>query len=69
MPRSYHRPPIVQTDSFIDSTNVRLTKLEQAEATREGERGLLVAMLKSPLVGWIVAAALFFVAWIKGARP
>jgi hypothetical protein len=44
----------------------RVSILELAKQREEGAKGLAVWFLQSPLIGWIAAAALFFVGWWKG---
>lgn len=43
-------------DVQIEAMNARLAAVETAQARQAGERGLLVAFLKSPVVGWLVGA-------------
>lgn len=49
----------------IKAMDDRLVLLEQAKLREAGARHLAVWFLQSPLVGWIVAAILFAVAWWK----
>ena len=67
----------VQTAAMIDALEakigIRLDKMEQridaleaAQQQTMGAKNILIWMLQSPVIGWIVAAALFFAAlWAK----
>ena len=46
----------------------RIQALEVAHQQTAGAKNLVVWILQSPLIGWIAAAALFFAAWMKGAK-
>lgn len=49
-----------------DDHEGRLKTLESGANRRDGAENLLVTFLKSPLIGWMVASALFVIAWMKG---
>lgn len=46
------------TQQMVQALGVRLTKLEASDQRREGAVGIVQIILKSPLVGWIVGAAI-----------
>lgn len=44
-------------DNFKAATDARLTALEQAQQKEAGARGMVKAILNSPVVAWLFAAA------------
>lgn len=44
-------------DNFKAATDARLTALEQAQQKEAGARGVVKAVLASPLIAWLFAAA------------
>lgn len=50
----------------LDAMDGRIAALEEAAARTRGAKGLATWFLQSPLIGWLVAAALFAAAWWKG---
>lgn len=56
-------------DSHIRTTEARLTALEQARARQMGERGVMMAILKSPVVGWLVAFGGALWLLLNGKQP
>lgn len=57
---------IAEIKKAVGSIDRRLTHLEADKSRREGERGVLNTMMKSPLLAWIFAAAVIAWTWIKG---
>lgn len=54
----------------LDAMDKRLTDLEATNAKEAGARGVVGWIIQSPVIGWLVAAALFVAAWWKGdGRP
>lgn len=53
----------------FEAVERRVTMLEDSAAQQKGARNLAAWFLQSPLVGWLVAAALFVVAlWNKAVK-
>jgi hypothetical protein len=52
----------------LDAMDGRIAKLEAESNRDQGAKGLIAWFLQSPLIGWVVAAIMFFVAWAKGAH-
>jgi predicted RNase H-like nuclease (RuvC/YqgF family) len=50
----------------IKAMDDRLAALEKIRDQQAGAKNLAVAILQSPLVGWLFAAAVTFAAWWKG---
>lgn len=50
----------------IDATNARVKILEDRSAQETGAKNLVVWVFQSPLVGWVVAAVMFFMTWWRG---
>ena len=51
-----------------DDHEMRLKHLERTDVRDEGARGVILWLLQSPVIGWLVAAALFVAAWWKGQK-
>lgn len=49
---------IDDTNNQIRAMGVRVAALEADKARKEGATGVLVALLKSPTLGWLVGAAI-----------
>lgn len=49
----------------IEAISARVTKLEDASSREAGAKSVAVWFLQSPLVGWLAASAIAFVAWWK----
>jgi hypothetical protein len=49
----------------IAEIKAKVEKLESINLQQTGARNLTVLLLKSPIIGWLVAAALFVAAWWK----
>jgi hypothetical protein len=49
----------------IAEIKAKVEKLETANLQHTGAKNLVVWFLQSPLIGWLVAAALFVAAWWK----
>jgi septal ring factor EnvC (AmiA/AmiB activator) len=52
----------------LDAMDRRIASLEAVNNQNAGAKNLAVLILKSPLVGWIAAAALALAIWWKGAK-
>lgn len=52
----------------IKAMEDRVVILELAAQREQGARSLATWLLQSPLIGWLVAAALFVAAWWRGDR-
>jgi hypothetical protein len=52
----------------IEAMELRVAALETLAAQEKGARGIIVWLLQSPVIGWLVAAAIFAAAWFKGAQ-
>lgn len=59
---------VERIEARMQTIDDRVSMLETKRQREEGARGLAVWFLQSPLVGWIAAALLAFVAWWKGIR-
>lgn len=46
------------TSAKVDGLAVRVAALEGAENRREGANGLVHTIMKSPVIGWMVGAAI-----------
>lgn len=54
------------TSAKVDGLAVRVAALEGAENRREGAQGVLHTVMKSPLMGWMVGAAISVWAVLTG---
>lgn len=52
----------------LEAINARVTKLENSAAKQAGAKNLAVWILQSPLIGWIAAGILFFIAWARSVK-
>jgi len=57
---------IERVEARIQTIDDRVSVLERGRERDTGAKGVIVWLLQSPLIGWIVAAILFFAAWWKG---
>jgi len=57
---------IERVEARIATIDERVSALETVKAKESGAKGVIVWLLQSPLIGWVVAAILFFTAWWKG---
>lgn len=58
-----------KVDAYIRSNDERVLALEKEHERQTGAKNLVAWFLQSPLIGWIVAAVLFVIAYFKGLRP
>ena len=56
----------IRTD--LDTLGERVAKLEARQAEQSGAKGLAVALMQSPLLAWLFAAAVVVAAWWRGER-
>lgn len=52
----------------IKAMDDRLVALEREQSREIGAKNLVTWILQSPLIGWLVAAALFAAVWFKDAQ-
>ena len=52
----------------LDALALRVAALEGEQARRAGANGLVQAILKSPLLAWIMAAIVAVMVWLKDHR-
>ena len=52
-------------DAWKREVDARLRALEDAHVATTGQKNLVIWFLQSPLIGWIAAGVLAFVAWWK----
>lgn len=50
----------------VRDIKLRVTALETAEHRREGERGVLHAIVRSPVIAWFAAGLAMVVTYVKG---
>lgn len=55
--------------SDIDKLSDRVRAVEEVQHQQAGAKNLATWLLRSPLIGWLVAAALFAAAWWRGELP
>lgn len=56
-------------DEKIEAMKARMADLEQDRAQRQGGMSVVQAILKSPLIGWLVGGALAVWAILNGRPP
>ena len=52
----------------FEAMSARVALLEERRAKEEGARSFAVAVVQSPLIGWLFAAGVALAAWWKGGK-
>jgi hypothetical protein len=57
---------LTELKNDVERLSVRVAAVEAVQQQQAGAKNLGLAILQSPLIGWLAAAALFIAAWWKG---